>query len=480
VKKTDALIKAVAILLFCAMVCYLGLNIYRRLSDPVQTALAVSATVSDTASMNGFVVRNEQVVTDSEPYIDVTASEGEKIASGGSVATVYSSAGALDRALQARALELEIDQVSAALEASKSDGILNRDESVYAEIIALSADVRSGNYSNADTCKSALEGLIFHENSSATAEHLQELKAQYDTLTAASAGETIAVPVREGGIFSFVVDGFEDVTPQKAAGLKPAALKELEKSEKNTPRDAIGKIATSYLWYYAAVMDEDSAEKLFEGDTVQLSFGRYYTGCLDAVVQSIGDETDGERTVMFSLDKGMKDMLAVRATSAELVFQEHTGLRVPVKGLWRYWAGYLSWDAAARIAPGDHVTISIGGKPMSAFVSEVGDADDQGRCVAVLYWPWEKTGGPVGSAAQARIALADGSVLTADSYYTDGGDYLCVFTMTGLQAERKKVAMVCEGDEYCLVSSEGDDALREGNEIIISAGELFNGKVFDR
>ena len=57
-------------------------------------------------------------------------------------------------------------------------------------------------------------------------------------------------------------------------------------------------------------------------------------------------------------------------------------------------------------------------------------------------------------------------------------DRLCVFTMTGLQAERKIVDLVYAGEEYCLLSSEGNDALREGNEVIVQARDLYNGRVF--
>ena len=56
-------------------------------------------------------------------------------------------------------------------------------------------------------------------SSDATAEHLQALKEQYDDLTAVSAGETIPICVSKGGTFSSAVDGFEDVTPQQAAGM---------------------------------------------------------------------------------------------------------------------------------------------------------------------------------------------------------------------------------------------------------------------
>ena len=55
---------------------------------------------------------------------------------------------------------------------------------------------------------------------------------------------------------------------------------------------------------------------------------------------------------------------------------------------------------------------------------------------------------------------------------------LCVFTMTGMQAERKLVDLVYAGEEYCLLSSEGNDALREGNEVIVQTKNLYNGRVF--
>ena len=46
-----------------------------------------------------------------------------------------------------------------------------------------------------------------------------------------------------------------------------------------------------------------------------------------------------------------------------------------------------------------------------------------------------------------------------------------------MQAERKKVGLVYAGEEYCLLSSEGVDALREGSEVIVQAAGLYSGKV---
>ena len=39
------------------------------------------------------------------------------------------------------------------------------------------------------------------------------------------------------------------------------------------------------------------------------------------------------------------------------------------------------------------------------------------------------------------------------------------------------MSLIYAGEEYALVSSAGDDALREGNEVIAKARELYDGKV---
>ena len=124
------------------------------------------------------------------------------------------------------------------------------------------------------------------------------------------------------------------------------------------------------------------------------------------------------------------------------------------------------------------MTLSLGGGSFSAFVSDLGSPDEDGRCQAVLCWPWDASPAPDSSLA-GTIGTAEGAVLSADAYYGDSTERLCVFTMTGLQAERKKVTLVYAGEDFCLVASEGDDALREGNDIIVSSAELYNGRVFD-
>jgi hypothetical protein len=47
-----------------------------------------------------------------------------------------------------------------------------------------------------------------------------------------------------------------------------------------------------------------------------------------------------------------------------------------------------------------------------------------------------------------------------------------------MQVERKNVDIIYTSDEYCLADISGDtDALRPGNEIIVSGDDIYEGKL---
>lgn len=497
-KKTDTLIKVMTGCVLLAMVAYLSVYLVRRVLDPVQTALAVKASMSASSTMSGLVLRDELILRSDEQYIDVVVDDGEKVAAGQTVAVAYSSEDALARATDLDTLSRQIAEVKSALENAEVVTAGNREESVYAALTELSIAVRGGELAGVDAQESTLASLLFPaEESNATEEYLDQLQQAYNSLAATAAGDTTAITVGQGGTFTTLVDGYEGVSVDYVTELGPSALRDLIDADRIVSENAIGKLIPSFRWYYAAIMNTEDAENLVAGRTVQMSFGRYYGEEITAEVEYVGRAEGQEQLVLFSMDRGFKEMLTVRSVSAEMVYTSYTGLRVPLTGLYRYYAGYVSEADGERIAKGDEVTILLGGVEYEATISEVGEAYAYGalpegveaggeaderpkRCQVVLYWPWEDVAGPDFSSGSGTITLDDGEtkILISNYYdYDPDVDRMCVFTMTGLKAERKKVTLVYAGEEYALVSSQGEDALREGNEIILKSRGLFNGKV---
>ncbi len=518
-KKTDALIRITSLLVFIALAAYFTVYVAQRAMNPVQTSLTVTATMSDSAPMSGLVIRDELLINSRELYIDVTAEDGAKVAAGETVAVAYSSEEALERASRLNALDREIEEVSAALTRAGSVQVEgDREQSVYNAITALSGSLRGGDLSDVDSRASALAGLLFPTDTGLTAtdEYLQQLKDERDQLRRTSAGDTQQITVSQSGTFSAVVDGYEGVSPDYVHDMTPSQLRELIAADRVLDSGSLGKLITSYSWYYAAILPREYAREMLAGSQVQLSFGRYYNGTVRAEVEWVGRAEGDSQLVLFRMEKGMADMLAVRSVAAELIYEEFTGLRVPLKGLYRYYAGYVSDADGQALTPGQAVTLTLGGREYAAFVSEVGSASRYGdllpgveagseedtrplRRLAVFCWPWDDTG-PADTSAGVGVVTAPelaGPIQTSNYYdyrqlafvgaelLPDDDeskwvvpDRLCVFTMTGMQAERKIVELVFAGEEYCLLSSSGTDALREGNEVIVQARDLYNGRVF--
>ena len=498
--KSDVLLKVVSALVFCAMVAYMAVYIIHRITEPVETALVVTSTMTDSSTLSGLVVRDELVISSDAPYINVAVSDGEKVGSGQTVAVVYSSEEALERAANLSALEAEIRDTESALSAT---GVVSaaqsRDQSIYDAIIGLSASMRNASFAGVDTYQSTLAGLIFRsDKTNATEDHLLALQAEYSELSRTSSDETDEIAVGQSGTYSAIIDGYEGIDPEYAKELSPSELREFISADRTVSSNAIGKLILSYKWYYAAIVPRADASKLVAGRTVRLSFGRYYSDYLTAKVEYVGQAEGEEQLVLFSMDRGFSDMMAVRAVSAEIVYSEYSGLRVPLDSLYRYYAGYLSEKDAQVLTEGETIGLSVGAETYTAFVSEIGSARRYGdlapgieedgpednrplRRLIVFCWPYsEDESAPDFSVAGALIRTESGAVLPATNYYefSDSIDRMCVFSMTGLLAERKKVSLVFAGEEYALVESEGSDALREGNEVIVSSSGLFSGKVF--
>ncbi len=504
-KKTDTLIKITSLLVFIALAAYLSVYIASRAMNSVQTALTVTATMSDSAPLTGLVIRDELVIRSDEQYIDVTAPDGSKVAAGETVAVSYSSEEALERASRLHALSQEIADVESSLDAAGGVKVTgDREQSISTAIQSLSSCLRGLDLSELGSRSAALASILFPTDSgdTDTQDYLAQLDDEYNELRKTSAGDTDEITVGESGTFSTLVDGYEGVDMDYAADLTPAELRELIAADRRVDGSSIGKLITDYDWYYAAIIPWEHGRHLLEGDAVKLSFGRYYSGSLDATVERVGRAEHDEQVVIFRIEQGQADMLAVRAVSAELVYREFTGLRVPLKGLYRYYAGYMSAEDGGTLTSGDTVTLSMGGVDREVVVSEVGGASKYGdlpegvepdseedtrpsRRLVVFCWPWSEDEEPIDTRAGSGKVTAFGQEpMNTWNFYDydpedpDSQDRLCVFTMTGMQAERKLVDMVFAGEEYCLLSSTGTDALREGNDVIIQAHGLYNGRVF--
>ena len=389
-KKTNTFTNIAMFVLFAAMLVYLGVYLFRSTQQSYATAPAVLVTVSESGQASGIVVREEQVIASDKEFLSLSVDDGKEVARGGEIAIGVDSKAALDSASRARELKKEIAYVSSLLSrAGSASGASDRDSDVRSAILQLNAAVSAGSTSELDDLCMDLSSLLF---GSATGTVSQ---GDLDELENAGAGRgSITAPA--AGLFTSTTDGYESLTPDMLENLTPDGVDALERTTAATPANAIGKLVTAKKWYFASVMNKADADRLNLNGSATLDFPQHYTGTVSATVMSKSEPDDsGKVAVVFACNAALSDTLAMRKTTADVVYSEHTGLRVPLKAV--------------------HM-------------------DDDGQ-----------------------------------SY---------VYVVTAAQLEKKPIEIIYQTDDYCLVAQSAEsNALRAGNEIVVTGKGLSNGQV---
>ena len=334
-KRTDKLTNLIAVLLFLALLAYLGAYAFRALRSVDVTAEAVAVEFDIGGAANGIVVRDEVVLTSDEPYVDVAAGEGARIAAGSLLATEMRSDTGRERAGRMHELELEISRMSAALRRRASaDDLTSRDETLRSSVSELCSAIARHQLGTLDAAALNLSSLLFPADAETVSEaELKKLQTELDSLKSSTSGDTTELFAESAGTFSSAVDGYEQLTLTAVEDLTPSALSELIDRGGSVPQGAYGKLVCGYEWYFAAVMDAVDAANLTVGRRATLNFGRWYSADVAAKVLSISPSENGSVVVIFRCATALADTLAMRAVSAGVVFDTYEGIRIPAQAV---------------------------------------------------------------------------------------------------------------------------------------------------
>lgn len=335
-KKTDAFTKALAVVLFAAAAIYLGAWLLRSTRESVVTAPVTRSSVSDSAQADGIAVREEQLLSADKQFVSVQAEDGREVSAGQTLATAMDSEASLQRMNHIAELKLEISSLETMLSgvtASSSD-VTSRDADIRSAVLELSSSVARGEVSGVEGAALNLSALVFKTDAAADSEaKLTALKKELAGYSQSSIVGSDVLTAPDSGMFSESVDGYENVTPKMLENLTVSGLNKIMSAQTDVDVKVYGKLVTSYRWYFAAELDKSYAARLSVGKTVYLDFQRYTSEKIPAKVMGISAAEDGKCAVVFYTERALSDTLAMRKASAEIVFSEEDGLRVPLKSV---------------------------------------------------------------------------------------------------------------------------------------------------
>ena len=408
-KNSSITTKLMVILPALTVLIYFGAQARNYFTSPVMFTPVYTYRAEQVLSLSGYAVRDEAAVDCAEPLVELNRAEGERVARGGRIATVYQSAEALEAERRAATLRSQLDQLRyAQATANDAEAALRLDNEIESGIVTLRAALAKGDYAASGGAASSLEALVLRREYSyrgvaALPERIAALEGELAEAQQAAGGSARAVTAPFAGTYSALADGYEQVlTP---AALETMTPEEFERVAPEPVSSTVGRMIRGETWYYVAPVNAAEAQSLAEGQQLELAVSGVDMP-LPVTVQRLSGESGGRRLLVLRGDAYLSSVTMLREQSAELILARIDGLRVPKNAL--------------RI-------------------------DKDGR-----------TG---------------------------------VYCRIGRQAWFKPVTILYQGEDFCLVqagsilSSVDSDfifySLRVGDEVIVSAQDLYDGKVLD-
>lgn len=334
-KKTSPLMKILPIAVLTAVLVYFAVQLYNYLSDPVNTTLVVAGQAEDTIALNGWLLRDEEVLPAQNGTLSRARQEGERVGVGQVLARVYANDGALQTVSQIETLELQLQQLQFALTSYLNpDAALKLDTSITGDILTLRQSLTGGDYTAAEGDIAPLKAAVLkRDHSYASQEEIQtEIKSvegQIKSLEASLSGTTVTA--RASGTYSAVCDGYEtvltkafleEVTPGKLARLRPV-----------DEQSNMGKLIYGDTWYYVVTLPEEQASYLRSQGAVTLRFAKGFDQNIRMQVVSVSAPEDGQAAVTLSCRKYLAQTTLLRHQAADVILRTYEGLRVPSNAL---------------------------------------------------------------------------------------------------------------------------------------------------
>ena len=334
-KQGKVYLRVLALAFLGAVLAYILIAVGSAVTDPLSTTLAISYEASEYAQVEGVIIRDEQLLTADYPIIQPALADGEKAAAGQTLALGYQSA--TDAQSQA-----ELDQVTRRLEQLQTlyrtqltaSEAIRLDSQIGQLVVDLNVSAAEGNWAGAAENSWNVQTAVLQRSAGDldledVERQIEELAARQQSLNrSGSAGA--ALRAQSSGWFCSGSDGYEGrYSLTTALDLTTADLDDARNQALNIP-SVYGRLITDETWYFACNMDHDQARQAQRLGSVRVDFsgGAGLSANMSVVQVGVADD-DNRCVVVFGCDRYISQVANLRFVEAGVAFSTWSGLRVP-------------------------------------------------------------------------------------------------------------------------------------------------------
>ena len=321
---------------------YVGFQVYQANTEMIHTETATYIETADSFSVEGVFIRKETVITaDYTGELGYEISDGGHVAKDGVVAKAYPAGSPVNVEDEIEAVDNEIEslQTLISLKDSYAADPGQLDQNAEKQMLTLLRELRSGEEKDAKTARQELlytlnEKQIVTGVITDFSDRIAELQARKSELESQKVDPTSTVKSPAAGYFSSHVDGWESVYDYDKA--EDLTVEDLEKEQqpKTVDSSAVGRVVTEYGWYFACVVDPDTALKLKGTSSVTLSLKSATEETFPAQVVAVNQTSQKENAaVIFSSDIMDETLINTRQATVTVNRGNYQGVQVNQKAI---------------------------------------------------------------------------------------------------------------------------------------------------
>lgn len=268
-------------LLFIAVSIYIIFQFVRNNLNKYETDISTYAVFNSSVKAQVTLFCDETLLTKkSSGGVRYLVSNGDRVSKNGVICNVYSKNINVADFVKLNAMKSKLDMYKKSnLASSSQSDISTIDGFVKKSYTSFLKSIKSDNYKESlslanDTLVMMNRRLIASGKSAGFNSEITDLTLSIDKLEGGSAVPSETVQVNTSGYFFKKADGYENIfKPSKLESITIESFRELIKSSpEKVGDDVIGKLCTSYAWYFACEVDTSVAADMTVGNSYSVEF----------------------------------------------------------------------------------------------------------------------------------------------------------------------------------------------------------------
>ena len=334
--------KVLISLLLIVVTIYVIYTIYLVIANPTDTMTIENGVVSQEETVVGYIIRDEQVIQ-GENYkngMSQIVTEGKRVSKGESIFRYFSNneqelnkkIEELDEKIET-AMKQETQKEESGLTSSEIKIRETQIENKLSELNNITDLQKISEYKKEINRLITEKAKIIGEQSKSGSyiKKLTDERNKYEQQLNSGA-EYIKSPM--AGVVSYRVDGLENIlTPNSFSSITKEYLEglDLKTGKIISSSNERGKVVDNFKAYVACVMKSEEAKSAKVNDKVSLRLSNNEE--VDAKIVYIGDEINGEKVIIFEVDKVTDELINYRKISFSVIWWSYKGLKVPITAI---------------------------------------------------------------------------------------------------------------------------------------------------